>query len=192
MLPLYIAEPELWAEPDASARHWDFVAECLEELRTDLGRLGAPLVVRVGDAVEVLERAVTIQESPDGQIAIYERLGVIWAEKLGNERQSIDAWHNILAIDSGNMTALWALSKLYRDSQAWEELVDTLHRLIESDYESGETSYGNLIKMFQRGTITPCLTTPFHAILPLLVDGREGRRSLDIVLKIYRTAGLVR
>lgn len=83
------------------------------------------------ELVEVLDRAVSIQESPEGQIAIYERLGRIWAEKLNNEREAIDAWHNILAIDEANMTALWALSGLYRESQAWEELVDTLHRLID-------------------------------------------------------------
>jgi deoxyribodipyrimidine photo-lyase len=56
VLPLYIAEPEAWALPDASARQWAFVAETLVGLRSDLAGLGAPLVVRVGDAVEVLAR----------------------------------------------------------------------------------------------------------------------------------------
>ncbi|MGO4909699.1 FAD-binding domain-containing protein [Pseudorhodobacter sp. W20_MBD10_FR17] len=56
VLPLYIAEPEAWAQPDTSARQWAFVAETLAGLRRDLAGLGAPLVVRVGDAVEVLAR----------------------------------------------------------------------------------------------------------------------------------------
>lgn len=47
---------------------------------------------------------------------------------------------------------------------------DTVHRLIEMDYESGEASYSNLIKQFGDGTLAPCLTTPFHAILPMLSD----------------------
>jgi len=47
---------------------------------------------------------------------------------------------------------------------------DTVHRLIEMDYESGEASYSNLIKQFAEGTISPSLTTPFHAILPMLSD----------------------
>ncbi|MEM9780594.1 MAG: deoxyribodipyrimidine photo-lyase, partial [Pseudomonadota bacterium] len=29
VLPLYIIEPELWRQPDMSARQWAFVAECL-------------------------------------------------------------------------------------------------------------------------------------------------------------------
>ncbi len=56
VLPLFIVEPELWSQPDASARQWSFVAESLEDLRVDLGLLGQPLVVRVGDAVDVLGR----------------------------------------------------------------------------------------------------------------------------------------
>ena len=54
ILPLYIAEPELWAQPDAAARHWDFIAESLADLRNALGALGAPLIVRTGDAIDIL------------------------------------------------------------------------------------------------------------------------------------------
>lgn len=56
VLPLYIVEPDYWALPDTSARHWAFTAECLEDLRGQLGLLGAPLVVRVGAAQAVLDR----------------------------------------------------------------------------------------------------------------------------------------
>ncbi|WP_170332128.1 FAD-binding domain-containing protein [Ruegeria arenilitoris] len=48
VLPLYVVETELWQQADASARQWNFVAETLAELRKDLGALGQPLVVRVG------------------------------------------------------------------------------------------------------------------------------------------------
>jgi deoxyribodipyrimidine photo-lyase len=57
VLPLLVVEPELWRQPDASARQWAFAAECAEELRAALAALGQPLVVRCGDVVEVLERA---------------------------------------------------------------------------------------------------------------------------------------
>lgn len=56
VLPLYIVEPGLWAQPDASGRQWAFARECLAELADDLARLGQPLCVEVGEAVEVLER----------------------------------------------------------------------------------------------------------------------------------------
>jgi deoxyribodipyrimidine photo-lyase len=54
VVPLYVVEPAYWALPDASGRHWETIAESLEELRADLGRLGAPLIVRVGNVVDIL------------------------------------------------------------------------------------------------------------------------------------------
>ncbi|MEO0569908.1 MAG: deoxyribodipyrimidine photo-lyase, partial [Pseudomonadota bacterium] len=55
VLPLYVVEPELWAEPDMSARQWDFVCESLNELRTKLGQLGQALLVRYGGMTDCLE-----------------------------------------------------------------------------------------------------------------------------------------
>ncbi len=55
-LPLYIAEPELWAHPDASARQWAFAAESLDELSEALAALGQPLCVMTGDAVSIFEQ----------------------------------------------------------------------------------------------------------------------------------------
>jgi deoxyribodipyrimidine photo-lyase len=55
ILPLYIVEPGLWQQPDASGRQYAFLAECLAELDRDLTALGQPLVVRSGSAVEVLD-----------------------------------------------------------------------------------------------------------------------------------------
>ena len=54
VIPLYILEPDLWQQPDMAGRHYDFLAECLGELDRDLTALGQPLVLRVGDAVEIL------------------------------------------------------------------------------------------------------------------------------------------
>jgi len=54
VVPLFIVEPELWHQPDLAARHWDFVAESLAELREALGALGLPLVVMIDDVVKVL------------------------------------------------------------------------------------------------------------------------------------------
>jgi deoxyribodipyrimidine photo-lyase len=54
VLPLYIVEPELLAAEDYDPSHWSFVRGSLIELRAALAALGQPLVVRVGEAVEVL------------------------------------------------------------------------------------------------------------------------------------------
>ncbi|MDP5059117.1 MAG: deoxyribodipyrimidine photo-lyase [Pseudomonadales bacterium] len=54
VLPLYIIEPDYWAQPFASKRHWSFIHDCLVDLNTALSGLGQPLMIKVGDAREVL------------------------------------------------------------------------------------------------------------------------------------------
>ncbi len=56
VLPLYIVEPAVIGAADFSPRHWTGLRDALEDLRLALGRLGQPLVVRFGDAADVLER----------------------------------------------------------------------------------------------------------------------------------------
>ena len=55
VLPLYVVEPSLWAAPDASARQWRFVADALRDLGERCARLGSPLRIVVGEAVDVFE-----------------------------------------------------------------------------------------------------------------------------------------
>ena len=52
--PLYIVEPDMWAAPDASRRHYDFLCDGLAELDAALAALGQRLIIRVGPAIEVL------------------------------------------------------------------------------------------------------------------------------------------
>lgn len=78
VLPVFVAEPEHWAQTEASARQWDFVAECLAGLRDDLAGLGAPLVVRVGDAVQVL--AGLCRRHGIGRIVSHAEAGTAWTE----------------------------------------------------------------------------------------------------------------
>ena len=55
VLPLYVIEPSLLAHPHTASRHVELVLDGLTDLRESLARLGAPLVVRVGEVVDVLE-----------------------------------------------------------------------------------------------------------------------------------------
>ncbi len=61
---------------------------------------------------------------------------------------------------------------------------DTLQRLIEMDYESGESTYAQLVRQFTEGVVAPCLTTPFHALLPLMSEA-EIRLSIRITFVFY-------
>ncbi|AWB48310.1 deoxyribodipyrimidine photolyase [Gemmobacter aquarius] len=83
VLPLYIVEPDYWRLPDTSARQWAFTAEALAGLREDLARLGAPLIVRVGEAVEVLDRLC--RQNDVARVISHEETGNLWT--YGRDRR---------------------------------------------------------------------------------------------------------
>jgi deoxyribodipyrimidine photo-lyase len=94
VLPVYVVEPEMWAQPDASARQWEVVAESLAGLREDLARVGAPLVVRVGEAVQVL--AGLCKRHGVTRIVSHEETGNIWT--YARDRR-VAAWTRTAGIE---------------------------------------------------------------------------------------------
>lgn len=62
---------------------------------------------------------------------------------------------------------------------------DTLHRMIELDYEQGENTYGTVLELFRTGVASPCATSPFHAILPLLDNDFDRRLCIRTGLLVY-------
>jgi deoxyribodipyrimidine photo-lyase len=76
VLPLYILEPELWAQPETSGRHFEFLRESLADLDSALARLGARLVLRVGDALEVL--ASLHRSHGIATLRAHEETGLLW------------------------------------------------------------------------------------------------------------------
>lgn len=87
VLPLYVAEPSLWHQPDMSGRQWSFIAESLNELQTDLKACGQPLAVRTGDVTQVLE-ALSQHVQIDG-LWSHEETGNDWTFKRD---QRVAAW----------------------------------------------------------------------------------------------------
>lgn len=92
VMPLYIVEPDLWRQPDASARQWDFAAECLTGLQQALAALGQPLCVMIGDAVAILQdlharhgiaALWSHEETGNGWTFARDRAVAAWARNAG-------------------------------------------------------------------------------------------------------------
>lgn len=60
LLPLYILEPALWNQADMSRRQYQFLTDCLAELDQALQKIGQRLIIKVGDAVDVLQQLDSI------------------------------------------------------------------------------------------------------------------------------------
>jgi deoxyribodipyrimidine photo-lyase len=69
----YFIEPSLWACPDAATQHYQFILESLQDLRTDLARLGLRLHVLTGEATDCLRRIH--QQQPIDAIHSHEETG---------------------------------------------------------------------------------------------------------------------
>ena len=68
---------------------------------------------------------------PSDKIPLYKRLGRIWGEKLARERNALESWQKVLELDPQDVEALRAIAANYRAPGAWEELSQTLRRLIQ-------------------------------------------------------------
>ncbi|WP_424970574.1 FAD-binding domain-containing protein [Dinoroseobacter sp. S76] len=98
VLPVYVVEPGYWAQPECSARQWDFTRECVARLAEDLARRGAPLRVETGDVVAVFERLrgahgitqmVSHEETGSGWTYTRDRAVAAWARAQGVHWQEL-------------------------------------------------------------------------------------------------------
>ena len=55
VLPIYIVEKEKWQQLSHSYRQWQFCKECLIDLKEDLYLMGQPLIIRIGDVIDIFE-----------------------------------------------------------------------------------------------------------------------------------------
>ncbi|MEM9285227.1 MAG: deoxyribodipyrimidine photo-lyase [Pseudomonadota bacterium] len=119
VLPLFVAEPELWQQPDVSGRQWAFVAECLHTLREELAALGQPLVVRTGDAVDVLSSLC--DANAISRIWSHEETGNGWT--YARDRR-VAAWAKSRAIQWVELSQSGVIRRL-RNRDGWAKTWDS-------------------------------------------------------------------
>lgn len=100
------------------------------------------------ELTEVLERAVTVADDDGLRVALYKRLGTVWADRLNRERNALDAWLRAYEIAPDDLQTLRALAHLYRATQSWEELSQTLSRVAEVGQLSGGVSEDEMINLY--------------------------------------------
>ena len=119
VLPLYIAEPDYWAEPDTSYRHWAFLRGAVEDLRDRVAEAGGRLCVRTGDVVDVL--SALRKEHGDFVLHAHEETGNHWTYRR-DER--VRAWcrDNGVVFSEKRQYGILRGSKLDRDrwSKSWD------------------------------------------------------------------------
>jgi uncharacterized protein involved in tolerance to divalent cations len=62
---------------------------------------------------------------------------------------------------------------------------DVLYRIIETDYDMAENTYGKIMELFSTGVLAPCITLPFHVIAPMLPSPLDIRLCVRIGLTFF-------
>jgi hypothetical protein len=63
--------------------------------------------------------------------------------------------------------------------------IDFLHRVIEVDQAISENTYGRIMDLFKSGIMSPCITIPFHPIVPMLRNEFDIRMCVRTGLLLY-------
>ncbi|MDB4962480.1 MAG: Tetratricopeptide 2 repeat protein [Myxococcales bacterium] len=141
---------EALANEDRAIELWQRVLDIRGEEPMALQALGELCTRRERweELVEILERQVAVAQTDQEQIRLYKQLGGIWEIKLSRERNALDAWLAADRIDGNDLETLRALAALYRSTQAWDELSQTLRRIIDVGQLTGAVGEGETIELY--------------------------------------------
>ena len=86
---------------------------------------------RWSDLVDILRKKAELVRSSDEREQIHARIATIWEEAIGNPDEAIAAWKEALGDNSGSLTALRALDRLFVQKGLDLDLADNLQRQLE-------------------------------------------------------------
>jgi tetratricopeptide (TPR) repeat protein len=153
----------------------------LERLYTKLDRFA--------ELNRVYERQVAIAADPREQVRVLARSAGIFEEKMHDPSRAIERNEQILGIDGGNLPAVKALERLYRDQGLWDKLISvTQHHLslvtdrretVALEVAIGEVWWKEMARVDRAEAI-------FNHALQLDPDSREAVSALG---RLYERSG---
>lgn len=88
--------------------------------------------------VEVLERRAELGAEEEQQRALYRRVGETYEQKLESTDRAIDAYRDVISKFGVDDATLRALTRLYRQTERWQELLDVTEMRAEAAAEADE------------------------------------------------------
>ncbi len=119
---------------------------------------------------EILDQKAAINEDAEEQMKLYQKMGMLYSDRLGNAEKAISAWQKALALQPDDLKARKALERLYIDNQLWDDL--------ESFYdESDSYEPSDLVRLLE--TLAGTVKEDDVKIELLLRAARNWRERLD-------------
>ncbi len=135
---------------------------------------------------EVVTRQAELSPDPVKKSAFLQKLGVLFGEKVGDNKRAIDAWKHLLAFEPENKRAQDAVKKLYVVQKAWgdleqffaaqgklDEFVRVLERQVETEDDATKIELWQKIALLYRDQLAKPdkATRAFEKVLSL--DGKN-------------------
>ena len=89
------------------------------------------LLERYEDLLQVYERKIELATDDATRLRYLFDASRLWRDRLGNADEAIAAAMRILDVDPADKDALQLLDELYQTNERWDDLADTLKRLID-------------------------------------------------------------
>ena len=124
---------EMLERPSDAIYMWNQVLDLLGEDRAALKALAELYSTgqQWAELVSVLERLVRVAADNEEEATLLASLGRIHGDELEDDAAARTCWEQVVALEPDHREGLLALKALYRKTEAWEELVDTIERLLE-------------------------------------------------------------
>ena len=142
------------------------------------------------ELVDVCERQVNLVENdPVRELELFAKLGRVWGDHLDRERNALESWGKVLALDPLHEGALWAIRGLHERTADFAELARTNHRLLEL-LPGGDPRrvdlYRQLGELYQKSLENP--TEAIRAWNSLLAVEPQDPDAIDALEELHTAA----
>jgi tetratricopeptide (TPR) repeat protein len=133
-----------------------------------------------------LQRALARAEKPADRSALHAALGELFEVQLPNEKRALDHYEKAIRIDSGSVVALTALERIYRRTEQFGRLAETLALLVDALPEGREQTDAllRLAELLERKFLKPRDAAPRYEDAQACEP--DNVRALDGLERCYR------
>ncbi|MGZ3473895.1 MAG: tetratricopeptide repeat protein [Polyangiales bacterium] len=93
---------------------------------------------RFQDLVAAYDRHIAAATDDTVRVEIYSAMGKVYADELDDVERAVDAYRNITDIDSNNVAALEALSRLYEKQGETQLALDAMQRVADLTFDTAQ------------------------------------------------------
>jgi len=128
----------------------------------------------------ILERQAETAGSASDRAAIYQKLGVIYGDKLDNDERAVEAWKALLEIEPEDRRAQEQLKKRYLALRAWDEL---------EEFYASTDKWDEFIRVLEREADKPDAEVESRIDMQFKIAElwRDKKERIDRAAKCYET-----